>query len=198
LADSKNRENYLDNVKRAIENAKILGTDIVTVTGHQNVEGIASADALKAYHDHMAASAELWEEAQIYCAIEPFNPYDHPGHFIYGHAEALKICQDINSSFVKLNWDLFHMQRHEGNLIANFEKGAEHVAYVQIADSPARHQPGTGEVNYLPILNAVRGAGYNRANVSPGVMSKVQVFVTDALKPSRSKSSIEKLSTGKS
>jgi len=162
LADSKNRENYLDNVKRAIENAKILGTDIVTVTGHQNVEGIASADALKAYHDHMAASAELWEEAQIYCAIEPFNPYDHPGHFIYGHAEALKICQDINSSFVKLNWDLFHMQRHEGNLIANFEKGAEHVAYVQIADSPARHQPGTGEVNYLPVLNAVRGAGYNR------------------------------------
>jgi len=116
LADSKNRENYLDNVKRAIENAKILGTDIVTVTGHQNVEGIASADALKAYHDHMAASAELWEEAQIYCAIEPFNPYDHPGHFIY----------------------------------------------VQIADSPARHQPGTGEVNYLPVLNAVRGAGYNR------------------------------------
>ena len=160
LADLKNKDAYLESVKRAIDNAHTLDTKIVTVTGHQDIDGIAAVDALKAYQDNIAASAPLWEAANIYCAIEPFNPYDHPGHFIYGHADALSICQQINSPFVKLNWDLFHMQRYEGNLITHFEKGADHVAYVQLADSPARHQPGTGEVNYQPVLEAVRTQGY--------------------------------------
>lgn len=156
LGIAANRETYLDAVKQAIEDAQILGTDIVTVTGHQNVEGVATTDALAAYQDNIAASTELWEAAKIYCAIEPFNPYDHPGHYIYGHVEALRICQEINSPFIKLNWDLFHMQRHEGNLIANFEVGKDHVAYVQLADSPARGQAGTGEIDYVNVIRKVR------------------------------------------
>lgn len=156
LGHAKNRDIYLDAVKQAIEDAQILGTDIVTVTGHQNIDGVTHQDALRAYSDNIAASAELWKDAQIYCAIEPFNPYNHPNHFMYGHADALHICKSITSPFVKLNWDLFHMQRHEGNLIANFEKGADHVAYVQIADSPARGQPGTGEVDYVNVIRKVR------------------------------------------
>jgi len=156
LARADTRAEFLENCKRAVDNAKILNTDIVTLTGHQNVDGISETDALKAYQDHMAAAAPIFEQAQVFAAIEPFNPYNHPGHFIYGHSEALRICQEINSPFIKINWDLFHMQRHEGNLIDNFRKGAEHVCYVQIADSPDRHQPGTGEIDHAGLLRAVR------------------------------------------
>lgn len=162
LAKPNVRGEFLDNVKRAIENAQILGTDIVTLTGHQDVEGITSEDALKSYQDHIAASAELWEDAKIYAAIEPFNPYDHPGHFIYGHREALRICEDINSPYVKINWDLFHMQRHEGELIGNLRRGKNQICYMQLADSPDRHQPGTGEINYKNVIHACREAGYTR------------------------------------
>lgn len=162
LAKQNVRREFLDNVKRAIDNAQILDTDIVTITGHQNVDGIADEDALKSYRDHFAASAELWEEAKIYAAIEPFNPYDHPGHFIYGHKEALRICEHINSPFVKMNWDLFHMQRHEGELIGNLQRGKEQICYMQLADSPDRHQPGTGEIDYKNVIRACRAAGYER------------------------------------
>ena len=153
---------FLDNMKRAIEDAKTLGTDIVTLTGHQDVEGISKTEALKSYRDHVGASAYLWEEAEVYCAIEPFNPYNHPGHFINGSAEALAICREINSPFVKMNWDIFHMQRAEGNVIDNIKKGADQICYMQMADSPGRHQPGTGEMDYIQILKAVREAGYKR------------------------------------
>ena len=156
LARPETRAEFLENCKRAVDNADILGTDIVTLTGHQDVEGISAEDALKSYQDHMAAAVGIFEDAQVYAAIEPFNPYNHPGHFIYGHVEALRICQEISSPFMKINWDLFHMQRHEGNLIDNFRKGAEHVCYVQIADSPDRHQPGTGEIDHAGLLRAVR------------------------------------------
>lgn len=162
LAKADVRGEFLDNVKRAIENAQILGTDIVTLTGHQDVEGISTEEALKSYQDHIAASAELWEAAKIYAAIEPFNPYDHPGHFIYGHIDALRICEEINSPYVKINWDLFHMQRHEGELIGNLRRGKNQICYMQLADSPDRHQPGTGEVDYKNVIRACREAGYTR------------------------------------
>ncbi len=162
LARPENRVIFLENMKRAIEDAKILGTGIVTITGHQNVDGISSADALKSYADHVAASAPLWEEAEIYCAIEPFNPYNHPGHFINGSADAVEICRQINSPFVKLNWDLFHMQRAEGNVIDNLKKGADQICYMQMADSPDRHQPGTGEMDYANIIRTAREVGYDR------------------------------------
>ena len=161
LARSDTRVIFLENCKKAVENAKVLNTDIVTLTGHQDVEGISKAEALKSYQDHMAAAAPIFEDAKVFAAIEPFNPFNHPGHFIYGHVDALRICEAINSPFMKINWDLFHMQRHEGNLIDNFKKGAKHVCYVQIADSPDRHQPSTGEINHTAVLKTVRET-YNR------------------------------------
>ncbi len=156
------RTEFLENCKRAVENAQLLGTEIVTITGHQDVDGISKSDSLKSYRDHLAAAAPIFEDAETYAAIEPFNPYDHPGHFIYGSAEAVEIVTAINSPYVKLNWDLFHMQRHEGELIGNLKRHAQTICYVQIADTPDRAQPGTGDVNYANVLKQVRAGGYNR------------------------------------
>ena len=156
------RSEFLENCKRAVENAKVVGTEIVTLTGHQDVEGISKSDSLKSYRDHMAAAATIFQDANIFAAIEPFNPYDHPGHFIYGSREAVGLVDIINSPFVKLNWDLFHMQRHEGELIGNLKRHADSICYVQIADTPDRAQPGTGDVNYTNVLKQVRAGGYTR------------------------------------
>lgn len=162
LAELGMRDVFLENMKRAIEEAKILETDIVTITGHQNVEAVDTPDAIKRYTDHVAASASLWEEAEVYCAIEPFNPYNHPGHFINGSNQAVEMCRTINSPYVKINWDLFHMQRAEGNVIDNLKKGADQICYMQMADSPDRHQPGTGEMDYVNIIKTAREVGYDR------------------------------------
>ncbi|WP_427452772.1 TIM barrel protein [Litorimonas sp. WD9-15] len=162
LARPNVQDKFLENCKRAVENARILNTDIVTVTGHQDVEGISKSDSLSAYQDHMAAAAPIFEDAEVFAAIEPFNPYDHPGHFIYGSAEAVDIVRAVNSPFVKLNWDLFHMQRHEGELIGNLKRHADTICYVQLADTPDRGQPGTGDVNYANVIRQVRSGGYDK------------------------------------
>lgn len=162
LARAGTRAEFLDNCKRAIARAKILGTDVITFVGHQDVDGISKADSLKAYTDHLVAAAPIFEAAQVFAAIEPFNPYDHPGHFLYGSHDAVAMIRQINSPFVKLNWDLFHMQRAEGELIGNLRQAADTIAYVQIADAPDRGQPGTGDVNYATVIGQVRAGGYMR------------------------------------
>lgn len=162
LAKPENRAEFLDNCKRAVDRARTLDTDIITLVGHQNVDGISKIDSLKAYADHMAAAAPIFEAAQVFAAVEPFNPYDHPGHFLYGSGDAVAMIRQINSPFVKLNWDLFHMQRAEGELIGNLRKASDIIAYVQIADAPDRGQPGTGDVNYANVIREVRASGYKR------------------------------------
>jgi hydroxypyruvate isomerase len=162
LARPETREEFLDNCKRAVERADVLSTDIITFVGHQNVEGISKSDSLKTYADHMAAAAPIFEATKIFAAIEPFNPYDHPGHFIYGSQDATALIRQINSPYVKLNWDLFHMQRAEGELIGNLRQFSDTICYVQIADAPDRGQPGTGDVNYASVIRQVRAGGYDR------------------------------------
>jgi len=162
LALKESRGIFLENCKKAVENARILNTEIITFTGHQNIEGVSKSESLKIYRDHFAAAAPIFEDGKVFAAIEPFNPYDHPGHFLYGSSDAVEIIRSIGSPFIKLNWDLFHMQRHEGELIGNLKRHADTICYVQLADAPDRAQPGTGEINYPIVLKQLRAGGYRR------------------------------------
>jgi hydroxypyruvate isomerase len=162
LAQASNRQKWLDACARTVEVCDALDCEIATIVGHNNVDGIRKADSLKTYAEHMAAAAPVFEAANVFAAIEPFNPYDHPGHFVYGSADAAEMVRAIGSDFIKLNYDLFHMQRHEGELIGNLKRHAETICYVQLADAPDRGQPGTGDVNYARVIQQVRAGGYNK------------------------------------
>lgn len=149
-----------DAVSAALEQIVALGARYGTVVGHQVVDGMNQEAMLSAYRDRMAEVATLFEEADVIACIEPFNPYNHPGYFIYGAQEAVAIARAIGSPNVKLNWDLFHMQRAEGNVVHQLREGIDQCALLQIADSPDRHEPGTGEMNYAYILNEARRLGF--------------------------------------
>ena len=159
--DAGTRAEFLDMCERTVEHADILDTNIATIVGHNDVEGVSKADALAAYTDHLAAAAPIFERAGVVAAIEPFNPYNHPGHFLYGSADAMEVVRAVDSDAVKINWDLFHMQRYEGELIGNLRKAGDTIGYVQLADAPDRGQPGTGDVDYANVVRAVRAAGYD-------------------------------------
>ena len=55
---------------------------------------------------------------------------------------------------------MYHMQRNEGNLIANMDKCWDEIAYFQIGDNPGRKEPTTGEVNYQNIFKHLKQKGY--------------------------------------
>ena len=154
------RQIFLDSMKSAIDEAQILGAPVITVTGHEVIANQSNELSIENYRNNIEAAAPLFEAAKIYAAVEPFNPYDHPGHFINGHSDAINMVRVIGSDYVKLNWDLFHMQRAEGNVIENLRGGADQICYMQLADSPSRHQPGTGEMDYVNIIRAAREGGY--------------------------------------
>ena len=161
LADPKNEQQFMQWLEMAIAAGKILNVKNFNLTGHKVVEGLSKEELIANYTHALKLAVPRLTAENMVATIEPFNPSNHKGDFLYGNEPALSICREVNSPQVKLNWDFFHMQRTNGNLITNLENGFDQVAYIQFADSPGRNQPGTGEVAYDRVFTRLRELGYN-------------------------------------
>jgi len=160
LADTSHHYDFIETMKRVTEIAHQLNAPMFTVVGHQTLKTISQADSLANLSLALETAAPILEDAKKMLILEPFNPVDHQGHFLNGSADALRICREINSPFIKINWDLYHMQLTEGNIVENLYAGIDQIGYIQVADIPGRHQPGSGELNYNFIFNAIDAIGY--------------------------------------
>ena len=173
LGGGDNIDEFEAQIKDAIKAAKKLGAKKFTVTGHRVVKGsdLSHEEQITNYTKAIKRVAPLCEAAGVMLIIEPFNPINHGLNLLNGSQIAVKICREIDSPAIKINWDFYHMQLSEGGLVHYLEKGFDQVGYLQLADTKGRFQPGTGELNYKFILKAAFDLGY-RGYV--GVECKVQ------------------------
>lgn len=100
------------------------------------------------------------EKAGVTVLVEALNAYDNPTFLLTRLDEMLDICARVDSPHMRIQYDVFHMQRMEGNLIDSIRRHLPVIGHVQIADAPDRHEPGTGEINYTNVLAALDEAGY--------------------------------------
>ncbi len=86
---------------------------------------------------------------------------DHADYFIASWKEGVSIAREVDSPAVGLTFDAYHHQVNEGNLISSLRQDIDLIHHIHIADVPGRHEPGTGEINYLNLLRAAKQAGYD-------------------------------------
>ncbi|MDO9602654.1 MAG: TIM barrel protein, partial [Rhodocyclaceae bacterium] len=92
--------------------------------------------------------------------IEPINTFDIPGFFLNRTRQALDIIRDTGSDNIFVQYDIYHMQRMEGELAKTIEKNLSSIAHLQLADNPGRNEPGTGEINYAFLFAFLDRIGY--------------------------------------
>lgn len=102
--------------------------------------------------------AEILEPHGLVMVLESLS--DNPDLFLRGTHQAFMICKAVNSPACKFLFDMYHMQRNEGNIIANIDKVWDETGYFQIGDNPGRKEPGTGEMNYQNIFKHIYKKGY--------------------------------------
>jgi hydroxypyruvate isomerase len=85
---------------------------------------------------------------------------DNPDLFLRHTDQAFMICKAVGSPACKFLFDMYHMQRNEGDIIANIDKVWEETPYFQIGDNPGRNEPGTGEMNYRNIFKHIYNKGF--------------------------------------
>lgn len=161
MNDPKNHERLVKKITEACQVAKKINCPMMTVVGGNDQPGMTQAEMHENIIKGLKLVAPIAEDNEIMLILEPMNiRVDHKGHCLYGSTDAVRICREVNSKFVKINWDLYHMQLSEGDLCGRLKDGFDQVGYLQVADTPGRHEPGTGEINYARVLRHAQELGY--------------------------------------
>lgn len=152
------KDTFISTCKKAVDVAKRCNATWMTVvpgyfdrTRDLNHQTASVVDALR-------AGAEIFEPHNLVMVLEPLS--DNPDLFLRFSPQSYLICKAVNSPSCKILFDIYHMQRNEGDLIKHMEKSWEEIAYIQIGDNPGRKEPTTGEINYLNVFKFIDDMGY--------------------------------------
>src|SRR5690606_33472962 len=105
--------------------------------------------------EHLALAANAAADIGAVIVVEALNPWENPLYPITGSRAALEVIARVaaeTGARLQLLYDLYHMQRSEGDLITSIRRHAARFGHVQLADAPGRHEPGTGEVAFDRVL----------------------------------------------
>jgi hydroxypyruvate isomerase len=109
----------------------------------------------RTYLDNLKRAADRTAKSGIMLCLEPINRRDIPGYFLNTTSEAAKVIADVGAPHVKIQFDLYHCQVSEGDLVRRAEKLLPLIGHVQIAGNPDRNEPDVGEANHLYVLDAL-------------------------------------------
>lgn len=111
--------------------------------------------------ENLRYAADASAAAGVRQVVEPLNAFDAPGYFLTTPDEGFALVERVAHPNLSLQYDVYHAQRMRGNLAATIAAKIGLIGHVQIADSPDRHEPGTGEINYPFVFQALDDAGYD-------------------------------------
>ena len=152
---------FQEGVGRAIDYAKTLGCTQLNCLAGIAPEGADPEGLRRTFVDNLRFAAGALDAEGIALLIEPINTRDIPGFFLSTTAQALGIMDDVGAANLRLQYDVYHMQIMEGDLAPTVEAHLDQIAHIQIADTPGRHEPGTGEINYPFVFSHLDKIGYD-------------------------------------
>lgn len=167
------RKTFVSEIQASIAAAKRSGAKTLIVTTGAEDKHIPRIEQHANYVSALKAAASFAEQAQVTLVLEPLNTkLDHPGYYLKTAKEGFEMLDEVGSPAVKMLFDIYHHQIMEGNLIQDITSNISKIAHFHVADVPGRHEPGTGEINYESVFQAIASSGY-------------QGFVGLEFKPSR-------------
>jgi hydroxypyruvate isomerase len=152
-------QDFQATVDQAVEYCRRSGATAIHVMAG-NVPVTEKARARDVFAANLRVAAAKAGAHQLTVLLEPLNPHDNPGYFYSTLAEAIGLIDELALSNVKLQFDVYHVARAEGDVLVKLEKYRAYLGNIQIAGVPARGEPDQGEIAYLAIFAAIDALKY--------------------------------------
>jgi hydroxypyruvate isomerase len=110
--------------------------------------------------ENIAYAADALETVGTRLTIEPVNDLDVPGFAIPDTTTALSVLAELEHPNVGLQYDVYHSLKMGEDPFAIIAEHGKAMDHLQIADYPGRHQPGTGEIDFEKLFQAIDESGY--------------------------------------
>lgn len=173
-------DHFVASCRNAVDVAKRVNAKWITVVpgnfDRRIPIGVQTANVIEA----MRRGAEVIEPHGLVFVMEPLS--DTPDLFLRLPDQTYEICKAVDSPACKVLYDIYHMQRNQGNLIPAIDLLWDEIAYIQIGDNPGRREPTTGEINYRHIFKHLHEKGYQgvlgmeHGNSKPGKQGEQAVI----------------------
>lgn len=151
---------FQDNVGKALDYALALDCKQLHCMAGLKPRGVNDEQMRQTYIDNLRFAGTELAEHDISLLIEAINTRDIPGFYLNYSAQAFQIMHYANVPNLRFQYDIYHMQIMEGDLAPTIERNLERIAHMQLADTPGRHEPSTGEINYPFLLDFIDRVGY--------------------------------------
>ena len=171
---------FLKSCREAVETSKRVNAKWATVVPGNFTRNLPMGIQTGNVIEVLKRGAEILEPHKLTMVLEPLS--DNPDLFLRNSDQSYMICKGVNSPSCKILFDMYHMQRNEGNMIKNMDLCWSEIAYLQIGDNPGRKEPGTGEVNYANIFEHLRQKKYTgvlgmeHGNFHPGKEGEIKLI----------------------
>lgn len=151
---------FRESVKRALDYATALDCRLIHCMAGIVPADVSPVTAAGLYAANLAWAVEQAAPAGVRLAIEPINHRDMPGYFLHTQAQGAAVVDAIGRDRIGLQFDIYHVQVTEGDITKRLEQHMPVIAHIQIADVPARNEPGTGEIGWRYVFRRIDELGY--------------------------------------
>jgi hydroxypyruvate isomerase len=160
FADPSGGDGFLNELKSFVPTMQRLECGQIILLSGKRIEGAAPGVQHVASIETLKRAADVLSAAGLTGVIEPIDRLENPSIYLDRVTEAFEIVRSVGNPTMKVLYDLYHEQRGSGNLIEKLEKNIDQVGLIHVADVPGRHEPGTGEVNYISIYRKLAELQY--------------------------------------
>lgn len=147
-------------LQQALSYAAMVRPALVNVLPGRLAEGVEPEQALACLIANLSKTAEAFQLLGIGVVVEAINPLDMPGFLINTPAQLDELLRAVGYPNLAAQYDLYHMARQGLDIKAGIALLAGRIGHVQFADYPGRGAPGSGELQFAPLLKALRDGGY--------------------------------------
>lgn len=160
--DPRRTEEFRRGVARALTYADALNCRRLNCLAGLRLPEVPESTQWQTLVDNVGwAAGELGREGITLCLEAINSRVDVPGFLLDSSASVVMLMEQVGADNLRLQYDLYHMQIMEGDLIRSLERLLPVIGHIQFADNPGRHQPGTGEINFPGIFAALDRLGYS-------------------------------------
>lgn len=151
---------FQDGVGKGVEYATALNCPALNCLVGLTPEGVPADLVEKTLVDNLRFAADALAKAGRKLLVEALNSKDIPGFHLVGSQATMQLIEKVDRPNVLFQYDIYHMQRMEGDLINTINALVGSIGHIQLADNPGRHEPGSGEIHFGNLFKAIDNSGY--------------------------------------
>ncbi len=155
------QQEFRDGVAKAIDYAKALDVPQLNCLSGRAGDDVSEHTARRTFVENLHYAAGQCRKSGLDLLIEPVNRRDVPGFWLDTVDKALSILDEVGADNLKLQFDIYHLQRSGGEIAATIAKTLDRIGHIQFADNPGRNEPGTGELNFDFLFAHIDRIGYS-------------------------------------